>query len=240
MQQPRSAPVIGIEVDVAATESGRRYAKGYLSYVDAVLAAGGVPLLVPPMPQDALERAVALLDGVLVPGGDDIAAEEWGEVQRACPRFVAVDAARLEHGKRLLRLALDQGLPVLGVCYGAQLLNLVAGGTMVQDIADEHPAALDHRAGTHDITLEPGSLLRRVLGRPTTTVNSRHHQSNREPGPGLVVSARAPDGVVEAVEGTDASRFVLGVQWHPEEFGQEGSRLIDAFVEAARARALRT
>ena len=231
-----SRPVIGVEVDVAATASGRRHAKAYLSYVDAVLAAGGLPLLVPPLTPGALEQAVGLLDGVLVAGGDDIAAEEWGEVQRACPRFVAVDPVRLEQGKRLVRLALDRGLPLLGVCYGAQVLNLVAGGTMVQDIGDEVPDALDHRAGTHEVTIEPGSLLRRVLGRPTATVNSRHHQANREPGRDLVVSARSSDGVVEAIEGADPARFVLGVQWHPEEFGPDGLRLVEALVEAARAR----
>lgn len=234
-----SRPVIGIEVDIAATESGRRYAKGYLSYVDAVLLGGGVPLLLPPMHDEALDLALERLDGVLVPGGDDIAAEEWGEVQRPCPRFVAVDPVRLERGKRLLGRALERQLPVLGVCYGAQLLNLVAGGTMVQDIADEVADAADHRAGTHEVRVEAGSLLARVLGRTVTTVNSRHHQANREPGRGLRVSARSPDGVVEAVEADDPARFVVGVQWHPEDFGEEGVRLVDALVAASRARALR-
>ncbi|MCW8139635.1 MAG: gamma-glutamyl-gamma-aminobutyrate hydrolase family protein [Planctomycetota bacterium] len=229
-------PLIGIEVDLEATASGRRYAKCYETYVDAVSAAGGAPVLVPPMPDAALSRALDALDGLVVPGGDDLAAEEWGEVQRPCPRFVAVDARRLAAGKRLVTLALERNLPLLGVCYGAQLLNLVLGGTMIQDIPDERPAALDHRAGNHEVSVAPGSLLARLLGPGLVVVNSRHHQTNREPGRGLVVSAVAPDGIVEAVESPDPERFVLGVQWHPEDQAATGGPLFAGLVEAARRR----
>ncbi len=227
-------PIVGIEVDLEATPRGRRYAKCYESYFDAVSAAGGAPVLVPPAPDAALARVVGALDALVVPGGDDIAADEWGEAQRPCPRFVAVDARRLAYGKRLVALALERGLPLLGVCYGAQLLNLVTGGTMVQDIADERPGAMDHRAGAHEITVTPGSLLARVLGGGAVVVNTRHHQANREPGRGLVVSALAPDGVVEAVEAADPALFVLGVQWHPEDQGPAGAPLFAALIEAAR------
>jgi putative glutamine amidotransferase len=229
------APLIGVEVDLEANARGRRFAKCYESYFDAVSAAGGAPVLLPPTTSPAaLARVLEALDGVVVPGGDDIAAEEWGEVQRACPRFVAVDARRLDHGKRLLAGALERGLPVLGVCYGAQVLNLVAGGTMVQDIADERSDAMDHRTGTHELTVAPGTLLARLLGPGPVVVNTRHHQSNREPGRGLVVSALAPDGVVEAVESADPARFVLGVQWHPEDQGPAGAPLFAGLIEAAR------
>lgn len=229
------APLIGIEVDLEANARGRRFAKCYESYFDAVSAAGGAPVLLPPTTSaGALARVLDGVDGIVVPGGDDIAAEEWGEVQRACARFVAVDARRLDHGKRLLSGALERGVPVLGVCYGAQVLNLVAGGTMVQDIADEHPQAMDHRTGAHEVTVTPGTLLARLLGPAPVVVNTRHHQSNREAGRGLVVSARAPDGVVEAVEATDPARFVLGVQWHPEDQGPAGAPLFAGLIEAAR------
>lgn len=231
-----SAPIIGIEVDLEATPRGRRYAKCYETYFDAVSAAGGVPVLIPPAPDPGLARALEVLDGLVVPGGDDIAAEEWGEAQRPCPRFVAVDARRLAYGKTLVRLALERGLPLLGVCYGAQLLNLAVGGTMVQDIADERPGAMDHREGAHEITVTPGSLLARLLGAGAVVVNTRHHQANREPGRGLVASALAPDGVVEAIEADDPARFVLGVQWHPEDQGPAGAPLFEGLVEAARAR----
>lgn len=231
-----TTPVIGIEVDLEATPRGRRYAKCYETYFDAVSSAGGAPVLIPPSPEAALVRVLEGVDGLVVPGGDDIAAEEWGETQRPCPRFVAVDARRLAYGKRLVALALERGLPLLGVCYGAQLLNLAAAGTMVQDIADERPDAMDHREGAHELTVTPGTLLARLLGAGPIVVNTRHHQANREPGRGLVVSALAPDGVVEAVEGADPARFVLGVQWHPEDQGPAGAPLFAGLVEAARAR----
>lgn len=230
-------PLIGIEVDLEANARGRRFAKCYESYFDAVSAAGGAPVLLPPTTAPgALARVLEAVDGIVVPGGDDIAADEWGEVQRPCPRFVAVDARRLEHGKLLLAGALERGVPVLGVCYGAQVLNLVAGGTMVQDIADERPDAVDHRAGTHEVTVTPGTLLARLLGPGPIVINTRHHQANREPGRGLVVSAVAPDGVVEAVEGKDPARFFLGVQWHPEDQGPAGAPLFSGLIEAARRR----
>lgn len=229
-------PVIGIEVDVALTESGRRFAKVYETYCDAVSDAGGAPVLLPPAPDEALEAVLAVVSGLVLPGGDDLAADLWGEVQRPCPRFVAVDARRLDHGRRLLALARARRLPVLGVCYGAQLLSLVRGGAMVQDIPDEVPGALAHAGEAHPVDVAPGSLLARLLGPGPLEVNSRHHQSVRGPGEGLVVSARSRDGVVEAVEAPDEP-FVLGVQWHPEDLGPAGAPLFRGLVEATRRRA---
>jgi putative glutamine amidotransferase len=226
-------PVIGIEVDIAVTESGRRYAKVYETYCDAVSDAGGAPILLPPMPDGALDAALGVVSGLLLPGGDDLAADLWGEVQRPCPRFVAVDARRLDHGRRLLAAARARDLAVLGVCYGAQLLSLVRGGAMVQDIPDELPGAMPHSGEPHPVEVAPGTLLARLLGAGRVEVNSRHHQSVRGPGDGLGVSARAPDGVIEAVE-APGERFVLGVQWHPEDLGPLGAPLFRGLVDAAR------
>ena len=233
------SPLIGIEVDLDVTPTGRRYAKCYESYFDAVAAAGGAPLLVPPAGEGACQRALEALHGLIVPGGDDLAAEEWGEVQRPCPRFVAEDGRRLAHGKDLMRRWLALGRPFLGVCYGAQLLNLALGGTMVQDVPDEVPGALAHAAGAHAIEVHPGTLLHRLVG-ARVEVNTRHHQSNRAPGRGLRVSAVAADGVVEAIEGSAPEGFLLGVQWHPEDMGSAaaGRGLFEALVEAARRAAV--
>ncbi|MBL4846971.1 MAG: gamma-glutamyl-gamma-aminobutyrate hydrolase family protein [Planctomycetes bacterium] len=233
-------PLIGIEVDLAATESGRRFAKCYESYFDAVSDAGGAPLLVPPSPAPLLRRALGALDGLVVPGGDDFHASDWGEDQRPCERFAPSDARRLKQGRLLIGLVDELQLPYLGVCYGMQLLNVVRGGALIQDIPDEVEQPLDHRGPAHGVEVSPGTLLARLVGAGTThTVNTRHHQSVREAGRDLVVCARAPDGVIEAVEGPQ-ERFLLGVQWHAEELGAAttGGPLFAGLVEAARARSL--
>lgn len=233
------SPLIGIEVDLDVTPAGRRYAKCYESYLDAVASAGGTPVLVAPHGSGACEALLGLLHGLVIPGGDDLCADEWGETQRPCPRFVQEDARRLAHGKDLLRRWLALGRPFLGVCYGAQLLNLARGGTMVQDVPDEVAGALWHATGTHPIEVLPGTLLHRLVG-ARLEVNSRHHQANREPGQGLRVSARSADGVVEAIEGTAPDEFLVGVQWHPEDLpGPAGAGLFRALVEAAAESASR-
>lgn len=228
-------PLIGIEVDLEANAKGRRYSKCYETYFDAVSAAGGAPLLVPPMPRPQAERVLATLHGLVVPGGDDFAAEDWGEVQRACPRFTPSDARRLVASRQLVELALARRLPLLGVCYGAQLMNLIGGGTMHQDIPDELPAALNHSGPAHTIEVEPDSRLAALLGATAVEVNSRHHQANLSCAHGFRVSARAPDGVVEAIEALDREHFALGVQWHPEDLsGAAGPNLFAGLIEAAR------
>jgi len=234
------APLIGIEVDLTATESGRRYAKCYEKYFDAVSDAGGAPLLVPPSPEPLLRRALGALDGLIVPGGDDFHASDWGEEQRECERFSPSDARRLQQGRLLMKLVDELQLPYLGICYGMQLLNVVRGGPLVQDIPDEVSEPLDHRGAAHSIDVVPGTLLARLVGEGLQhSVNTRHHQSVREAGRDLIVSARAPDGVVEAVEGTGPG-FLLGVQWHAEELGASttGGHLFAGLIEAARAHRL--
>lgn len=228
-------PLIGIEVDLEANAKGRRYAKCYETYFDAISAAGGAPLLVPPMPRLQAERVLETLHGLVVPGGDDFTAEDWGEIQRPCPRFTPSDARRLVASRQLVELALASRLPLLGVCYGAQLMNLVRGGTLRQDIPDELPAALNHSGPAHGIEVDADSRLAQLLGATRVEVNSRHHQSNLVCGQGLRISARAPDGVVEAIEATDREQFALGVQWHPEDLaGAAGANLFQGLVEAAR------
>lgn len=231
-------PLIAIECDLETNARGRRYAKCYEKYFDAVVAAGGAPLLLAPVPDDVLAQLLSRVEGVVVPGGDDFAGEEWGEAQRPCPRFVASDSRRLEFGKRLIRAVLAAERPYLGVCYGAQLLNLACAGTLVQDIAQDLGGdPLGHHTTGHAVEVAPDSLLARLTGRTQLEVNSRHHQAIAAPGRDLVVSARAADGVVEAIEAEGAERFLLGVQWHPEDLeGPSGGALFSGLVEAARAR----
>ncbi len=234
-----TTPLIGIEVDLETNPRGRRYSKCYESYFDAVVDAGGAPVLVPPCPVDRLRRIISRLDGIVVPGGDDFSAEDWGEEQRPCVRFVPSDPRRLGAGRHIVDVVLEAGRPFLGICYGMQLLNIALGGPLVQDIPDEVPDALEHKGEPHDLAIDEGTLLAQLVGGTHARINSRHHQSVREAGSGLRVCGRAPDGVVEAIEATDG-RFLVGVQWHAEELGRDpaGLALFEGLVDAARRAAL--
>ena len=231
-----SRPRIGVTLDADADE--RRYVLK-ASYVEAVLAAGGLPVLLPHAPA-AAAAYLALLDGLVVTGGAfDVPPELYGEApRRECG---PLKPARTAFEKDLLEAALAARLPVLGVCGGMQLLNVVRGGTLFQDlVADaglsghEQPAPKD--VPSHDARVAPGTQLASLVGEGALPVNSTHHQAVRDPGAGVLVSARAPDGVVEAIELPDLP-FALGVQWHPEACLRHDRRhaaLYAGLVQAAR------
>lgn len=237
-------PLIGVTPDEGWTLEGPgrpplpRYELKQ-AYARAVAEAGGLPLVLPYADDEAaIEQYVRTIDALVVTGGAfDIGPEEYGEQARTGMGPVKPGRTRFE--RRILELALERGLPVLGVCGGMQLLNVVRGGSLYQDIRREWPGALDHeqpfdpREPAHTVLSEPGSLLERLCG-PRLEVNTTHHQSVARVGRGLVVSGRSEDDVVEAIEGT-GDAFVLGVQWHPELLaGPEQLALYRALVEAAR------
>ncbi len=210
-----SRPRIGVTLDADPSRGRYELPAGY---VDAVLAAGGLPILLPHAPESAAGY-LALLDGLVVTGGAfDVPPELYGEARRETCGPTKPERTAFE--KDLLEAALAARLPVLGVCGGMQLLNVVRGGTLYQDlVADaglaghEQPAPKD--APSHEARIAPGTLLAGLVGPAPLPVNSTHHQAVREPGAGVLVSARAPDGVAEAIELPDLP-FALGVQWHPE------------------------
>jgi putative glutamine amidotransferase len=186
------------------------------------------------------------LDGLLLTGGGDVDPVFYGEDRH--PLTDDAEPGRDEFEIDLARRAMSGGIPLLAICRGAQVLNVAAGGTLVQDIPSAVETELSHSVtepkdlACHDIDIVAGTMLSTVLGEAvhaacSCRVNSRHHQSIGRAGEGLVVSARAADGVVEAIEMPGAP-FCIGVQWHPENFWKSGEfkPLFDAFVQAARER----
>jgi putative glutamine amidotransferase len=202
-----------------------------LAAVAALEAAGAAAVILPP--QSDPRALASRLDGLLLPGGGDFLPG------RPYPTEVVFDPVaprQREFDEELLEASLARGLPVLGICYGMQLLALHCGGALHYDLPTDRPDASPHRlgAGRHPLRVEPGSALARALGPATGPVNSRHHQAVADAGRARV-AATAPDGVIEAIE-LDRG-FALGVQWHPEDLeGPPRERLFAAFVGACAAR----
>jgi len=228
-------PVIGITVSIDASGKLRPATEVLFvrrSYARAVAAAGGLPLLVPP---DADPAEVArLCDGFVISGGADLPAS-FEAALASVPN--AENADRVAWDRRLLDGVHALGRPLLGVCYGMQLLNLHHGGTLMTDIAARVPAPLDHggdgRASEHDVIVARESALFDALG-PSAQVCSRHHQAIDRVARGFRAVATAPDGVVEAIEADDTS--ALGVEWHPES-DATGAAVYGWLVRRAQERA---
>jgi putative glutamine amidotransferase len=208
----------------------REYHYADAAYARAVAEAGAVPVYLPQ--QDDVAALADRIDALLLPGGGDFAPD------RAYPSGVSFDlvpARQLAFDRALLAAALERDRPVLGICYGMQLLALHCDGGLHFDLATDLPGAAQHQLGDpharHAIWVEPATRLRGVLGADEASVNSRHHQAVADPGSARV-TARSPDGLIEAVELPDA-RFALGVQWHPESLdARHREQLFGAFVDA--------
>ena len=223
-------PLIGIGCDIVPSPhgEGRELMYAYGTHLEAIEMAGAIPVILPPLPE-AIERIISILDGVILAGGDDLDPASYGETDIACAGIL--DARRQTHDLGLARFARERGIPTLGICLGVQLINVAAGGSLVQDIPTAIAGALQHsgRTGTrqrHDVSIATGSRLASILGSESLDVNSGHHQSVKEPGEGLSIVARSADGVVEAIE-DPALPFYVGVQWHPEEMlAEESARVL--------------
>jgi putative glutamine amidotransferase len=235
-------PIIGIPCfPMVRGDTGRPIYASNQAYVQAVMHAGGVPVLIPPVPsEEALPAILGILDGLLLAGGADLDPVLYGEAP--LPEMGTPEPQRDATELAITRWALDKSLPVLGICRGMQLLNVACGGSLYQDLPTQRPSAFDHeqrgQARTHiahDVSTETGSLLASVLGEPRVGVNSFHHQAVKRIGQGLRVTGVAEDGIIEAVEIPDLP-FVLAVQYHPEELeGDDAAsrRLFLAFVQAS-------
>ncbi|NED91188.1 gamma-glutamyl-gamma-aminobutyrate hydrolase family protein [Streptomyces sp. SID11233] len=213
-----------------------------MTYFTAVEAAGGIPLGIAPLPERKLRVLYENCDALLLPGGMDLDSDSYG----GGPGPEGEVHPELDRAELLLTSwARQDRVPLLGICRGAQLLNIALGGTLWRDLPSEcgaagHGGGEDEPTRHHDIAVAPGSRLRAILGSDSLPANSRHHQACRSAGDGLRVSAHAPDGIPEAIEaaGADADWFAVGVQWHPEELPHDhpaGSRrLVEALLHAAQ------
>lgn len=209
-------------------------------YPEAVIEAGGIPLVVPHLTPDFADEVLAGLDGLVLTGGDDVHPTTYGAADSGVAQGTSVAADAWEVA--LARRAVDRRIPVLGICRGLQVLNVAFGGTLDQHISrpdTPHPPTPGDpeavMAQRHEITLRPGCRLAAVYGTEARVVNTIHHQALDRVADPLEPVAWAPDGVVEAVEAADPDLDVVAVQWHPEKILEEGERPLFAdFVERVR------
>lgn len=248
-------PLIGIScMSACCPETDIPWQGAKASCVEAVKVAEGTPVLIPLVADESvLETIWEHLDGVLLPGGGDVSPEFYGQKQET--QLMSVDPLRDQIEIWLARRAMADDIPLLAICRGIQVLNVAAGGTLYQDIARAIPTARIHKCSppehqlnylAHVVRPRTGSLLAHAIQAgdttyppPTLHVNSRHHQAVKALGAGLVAVAQSPDGIVEAIESRQ-HRFILGVQWHPEDLLQHDhamKHLFEAFVQATKSRA---
>lgn len=219
--------MIGITADT--TDAGTRWTTASsepllflpLRYHASVEQAGGAPLVLPSTrSKSTLRRYLDTIEGLVISGGDfDIHPHHYGE--KASKELGRLTPERTEFELELTRLALGRDLPVLGICGGAQAINVALGGSLYQDLATQLPTAAKHQqsagksSGGHRVQVTKRTLLYSVVGCPSLEVNTTHHQAVKKAGKGLIINAAAEDGVIEGIESVRHS-FVIGVQWHPE------------------------
>ena len=226
--------VLGLSCGLMAPDPSRAlfkgkplaYGEGNLS--DAFARAGALPVLLPKLADPSrLTGLINVVDALVLSGGSDVSPEVYGEVALR-PEW-AGDPERDHYERHLIAAALAVGMPILGLCRGAQILNAALGGGLYQDITAQVEGALVHRDwdryddNGHAVTIAAGSFLADIYGAGDILINSVHHQSIRSLAPGMRAVATAPDGIIEAIERIDDAQFLLGVQWHPEWIGDSAS-----------------
>lgn len=231
-------PIIGITLD--SEESGEYSSFPWYAlrqnYFESVCHFGAVAIALPHEPQIA-EAYLDLIDGLIITGGNfDIDPKYYGSDE--IHQTVKTKNKRTLFETSILKKCLKTKKPILGICGGEQLLNVVLGGTLIQHIPDEVTNCLEHEQKTpknqpsHDISIVPGTLLHNILGLDKIAVNSTHHQAVKTIGKNVVINCQAPDGVIEGIEYTEHP-FCLGVEWHPEYLATASdNKIIQAFIHA--------
>ncbi len=239
-------PVIGLSVStllLPGTRGVRRFCLPQY-YVDCVLDAGGIPYLLPNIHSKYADKLLESLDGLLLSGGVDVDPATYGEEPH--PELGEVDGGRDAFEVALANGARRLGLPIFAICRGVQVINVAAGGSLIQDIPSDVEGHHQHAQKTvppnalsHSIHVKDGTRLGTIVGESKVRVNSFHHQAVDKVGRGYVVSATAADGVVEAIEDPEHP-FCIGVQWHPERMRDNDltKALFKTFVDVAKRRAL--
>jgi putative glutamine amidotransferase len=235
----QTRPFIGVNADfVPPGKRGPARLHLHAGYADAVAIAGGYPVVMTPFGPDVdLDPVLDRLDGIILTGGLDLDPRRYGLPTH--PAVVAVAERRDCADRELVRRVIDRQLPVLGIGLGMQQLNVALGGTLYLHLPEEMPRSMPHLDLTggphrHLVLLEAGTRVDEIYGGGELRVNSQHHQAVREPGSGLRIAARSPDGVIEAVEACDPNWFCIGVQWHPESETASALdlQLFEAFIQA--------
>ena len=215
------------------------------AYTAALAEVGLVPMVLPPVSPSMAAASLVDVAGLVLTGGEDIDPARFGQEKH--PANGEPHPARDGYELALANAAAERRIPTLAICRGAQIMNVALGGTLVQDIPSQHASSIDHapqgKRGqrTHDVNIETDSRLARIVGTTSISTNSSHHQSIDQVGRGLRVVASSPDGIVEAIEPSDAAWWMVAVQWHPEELTATPEdwdrRLFAAFADAVRGAA---
>ena len=234
-------PIIGIVLDL--TQDGEKYSYSRkpwyalrADYSNMVEKAGGLPVLLPYI--EDIQSQMDMIDGLLIPGCDeDINPKFYGQEIKSSK--VKTNDRRASYELRLTEEALKRNMPIFGICNGLQIINVFLGGTLIQHIPDFHKSDINYEqdhpkcAPTHDIIIEDNTLLSELSGNKIVKVNTTHHQAIDQIGNGLIVSARAPDGIIEAIESKDY-KFLVGVQWHSEYYNSDlDKNLFKRFIETS-------
>jgi putative glutamine amidotransferase len=237
----RSKPLIGLNADYrAAKKDAPAFSYVCAGYYESIVEAGGIPVVLPPIADEVdLDRVLDLLDGMVLVGGADLDPRRDGYMLHPTVRML--DGRREEFDRRLMRMIAKRRMPVFGIGVGMQLLNVSEGGTLLLHVPEDLPNALPHKdpndpAHRHGLEVVSGSLMERVYGDGEIRVNSVHHMAVDDVAPGFRVTARCPDGVIEAIESTQEDWWAMGTQFHPEAESASALdvRLFEEFLDGVR------
>ena len=237
----QAKPLIGINADFRAAQGNQpSFSVVTAGYYDSILRAGGVPVIIPPMEEeDDINAVLDSLDGFVFIGGADLDPRRDGFMLH--PTVRPMDRRREAFDRKLMQLIADRRMPVFGIGVGMQLINVTMGGNLFLHIPEDLPTAIPHRdpqdpGHRHSLEIQPGSLMERVYGDGEIRVSSRHHMAVDEVAPGFQVTARCPDGVIEAIESEREDWIAIGTQFHPENEAASALdvRVFEEFLDLVR------